>query len=113
MSADDQSVKTLTFGCRLNAYETEVMKREAEAAGLENAVLVNTCEVTNEAVRQAKQAIRKARKDNPDARIIVSGCAAQTDPEGFGDMEEIDLVIGNDDKLKAQAYRALPEFGVN
>ena len=113
MSADDQSVKTLTFGCRLNAYETEVMKREAEAAGLENAVLVNTCAVTNEAVRQAKQAIRKARKDNPDARIIVSGCAAQTDPEGFGDMEEIDLVIGNDDKLKAQAYRALPEFGVN
>lgn len=107
------SVKTLTFGCRLNTYETEVMKREADKAGLENAVLVNTCAVTGEAVRQAKQAIRKARRENPDARIIVSGCAAQTEAETFGNMDEVDLVIGNDDKLKAQSYRALPEFGVN
>lgn len=107
------SVKTLTFGCRLNTYETEVMKREADKAGLENAILVNTCAVTGEAVRQAKQAIRKARRENPDARIIVSGCAAQTEPDSFAAMDEIDLIIGNDDKLKSQSYRALPEFGVN
>ncbi|MEN0087626.1 MAG: tRNA (N(6)-L-threonylcarbamoyladenosine(37)-C(2))-methylthiotransferase MtaB [Pseudomonadota bacterium] len=107
------AVKTLTFGCRLNAYETQVMQREAEAAGLEDAVIVNTCAVTGEAVRQAKQAIRRARRENPDSRIIVSGCAAQTDPEAFGEMDEVDLVLGNEDKLHAQSYRALPEFGVN
>jgi threonylcarbamoyladenosine tRNA methylthiotransferase MtaB len=107
------SVKTLTFGCRLNTYETEVMKQKADDAGLQNAILVNTCAVTGEAVRQAKQAIRKARRENPDARIIVSGCAAQTEPETFEQMDEIDLIIGNDDKLKSQSYRALPEFGIN
>lgn len=111
--SDDRNVKTLTFGCRLNTYETQVMKREADKAGLENAILVNTCAVTGEAVRQAKQAIRKARRENPDARIIVSGCAAQTEPETFASMDEIDLIIGNDDKLKSQSYRALPEFGIN
>ncbi|MBO6917497.1 MAG: tRNA (N(6)-L-threonylcarbamoyladenosine(37)-C(2))-methylthiotransferase MtaB [Rhizobiaceae bacterium] len=111
--SDDRNVKTLTFGCRLNTYETQVMKREADKAGLKNAILVNTCAVTGEAVRQAKQAIRKARRENPDARIIVSGCAAQTEPETFANMDEIDLIIGNDDKLKSQSYRALPEFGVN
>ena len=111
--SDDRNVKTLTFGCRLNTYETQVMKREADKAGLENAILVNTCAVTGEAVRQAKQAIRKARRENPEARIIVSGCAAQTEPETFANMDEIDLIIGNDDKLKSQSYRALPEFGVN
>src|SRR5690606_18170348 len=77
------------------------------------AVIVNTCAVTAEAVRQAKQAIRKARRENPDARIIVTGCAAQTDPEGFGSMDEVDLVLGNEEKLKAHSYRALPDFGVN
>ena len=111
------TIKTLTFGCRLNAYESEVMSREAEKAGLgtlENgAVLVNTCAVTAEAVRQAKQAIRRARRENPDARIIVSGCAAQTEPQTFAEMEEVDLVIGNEDKLNETAYRALPEFGIN
>ncbi|MEO0495780.1 MAG: tRNA (N(6)-L-threonylcarbamoyladenosine(37)-C(2))-methylthiotransferase MtaB [Pseudomonadota bacterium] len=89
------------------------MQREAEAAGLDDAIVVNTCAVTSEAVRQAKQAIRRARRDNPDARIIVSGCAAQTDPASFGAMDEVDLVLGNEDKLHAQSYRALPEFGVN
>ncbi|MEO0328321.1 MAG: tRNA (N(6)-L-threonylcarbamoyladenosine(37)-C(2))-methylthiotransferase MtaB [Pseudomonadota bacterium] len=93
------------------------MLREAKQAGLESlsdgAVLVNTCAVTSEAVRQAKQAIRRARRENPNARIIVSGCAAQTEAESFGSMAEVDLVIGNDDKLKAQSYRALPDFGVN
>ena len=98
------AVETLTFGCRLNAYEAEVMKAEAEKAGLDNAIIVNTCAVTAEAVRQARQAVRKARRDNPDARIIVTGCAAQTEARSFGDMAEVDLVIGNDDKMKAASY---------
>ena len=109
--------KVLTFGCRLNAFESEVMLQQAEKAGIgslpHGAVLVNTCAVTGEAVRQAKQAIRRARRENPHARIIVSGCAAQTESETFGSMEEVDLVIGNDEKLHANSYRALPEFGVN
>ncbi|WP_011582702.1 MULTISPECIES: tRNA (N(6)-L-threonylcarbamoyladenosine(37)-C(2))-methylthiotransferase MtaB [Chelativorans] len=111
------SVDVLTFGCRLNAYESEVIRREAEAAGLSalegGAVIVNTCAVTAEAVRQARQAIRRARRENPDARIIVTGCAAQTEPGTFGSMEEVDLVLGNEEKLKAHSYRALPDFGVN
>lgn len=111
------SIKTLTFGCRLNTYETEVMKQKAEEAGLNKldggAILVNTCAVTGEAVRQAKQAIRKARRENPNARIIVSGCAAQTEPQTFGAMDEVDLVLGNEEKLSSNNYRALPDFGVN
>jgi len=110
-------LEVVTFGCRLNAYESEVIRREAEAAGLSalegGAVVVNTCAVTGEAVRQARQAIRKARRDNPAARIIVTGCAAQTDPNGFAAMDEVDLVLGNEEKLKAHNYRALPDFGVN
>ncbi|WAX96151.1 tRNA (N(6)-L-threonylcarbamoyladenosine(37)-C(2))-methylthiotransferase MtaB [Aminobacter sp. NyZ550] len=111
------AVDVVTFGCRLNTYESEVMKREAKAAGLEElkggAVIFNTCAVTSEAVRQAKQSIRKARREKPDARIIVTGCAAQTDPAAFADMAEVDLVLGNEEKLKAHNYRALPDFGVN
>lgn len=102
----------ITFGCRLNTYESEVMKAEAAKAGLDNAVLVNTCAVTGEAVRQARQAIRRARRDNPNARIIVTGCAAQTDAAGFAAMPEVDAVLGNEEKLKAEHYRALPDFGV-
>jgi len=105
------SVETLTFGCRLNAYESEVMKAEAKKAGLSDALVVNTCAVTSEAVRQAKQAIRKARRDNPERRIIVTGCAAQTDARAFGDMPEVDLVIGNADKMKAESYAPMA-FGV-
>lgn len=111
------TIDVKTFGCRLNAFEGEVVKREAEAAGLDTldggAVIINTCAVTGEAVRQAKQSIRRARREKPDARIIVTGCAAQINPDDFGDMAEVDLVIGNEDKLKASSYRALPEFGVN
>ena len=111
------AVEVLTFGCRLNAYESEVIKREADAAGLGSidggAVVINTCAVTAEAVRQARQAIRKARRENPQARIIVTGCAAQTEPGTFDAMDEVDLILGNEEKLKAQNYRALPEFGVN
>jgi threonylcarbamoyladenosine tRNA methylthiotransferase MtaB len=111
------AVDVVTFGCRLNTYESEVMRREAETAGLgelENgAVIFNTCAVTQEAVRQARQSIRKARRENPQARIIVTGCAAQTDPTSFASMDEVDLVLGNEEKLKAHNYRALPDFGVN
>ena len=107
----------VTFGCRLNAYESEVIRREATAAGLGElaggAVIVNTCAVTGEAVRQARQAIRKARRDNPQARIVVTGCAAQTDPDSFAAMGEVDLVLGNEEKLQRHNYRALPDFGVN
>ncbi|MBX9464998.1 MAG: tRNA (N(6)-L-threonylcarbamoyladenosine(37)-C(2))-methylthiotransferase MtaB [Aquamicrobium sp.] len=110
-------IDVVTFGCRLNTYESEVMRREANAAGLGDlgggAVIFNTCAVTGEAVRQARQAIRKARRDNPGARIIVTGCAAQTDPDSFVAMDEVDLVLGNEEKLKAHNYRALPDFGVN
>ncbi|MCV3239051.1 tRNA (N(6)-L-threonylcarbamoyladenosine(37)-C(2))-methylthiotransferase MtaB [Mesorhizobium sp. ZC-5] len=111
------AVEIVTFGCRLNTYESEVMRREAETAGLgalkNGAVIFNTCAVTGEAVRQAKQSIRKARRDNPNARIIVTGCAAQTDPAAFTAMDEVDLVLGNEEKLKSNSYRALPDFGVN
>jgi len=101
----------ITFGCRLNAYESEVMRHEAEKAGLENAVIFNTCAVTAEATRQARQAIRRARKENPKARIIVTGCAAQTTPEMFSEMPEVDLVLGNEEKLDAKSYR-FPDFGL-
>ncbi|SFZ85178.1 threonylcarbamoyladenosine tRNA methylthiotransferase MtaB [Devosia enhydra] len=105
------SVSTLTFGCRLNTHESEVMRAEAEKAGLEDALIVNTCAVTAEAVRQAKQAIRKARREAPERRIIVTGCAAQTEPRAFAEMAEVDLVIGNADKMKAETYAPLA-FGV-
>ncbi|MFN7009758.1 MAG: tRNA (N(6)-L-threonylcarbamoyladenosine(37)-C(2))-methylthiotransferase MtaB [Allorhizobium sp.] len=105
-------IDVITFGCRLNTYESEVMKAEAAKAGLDAAILVNTCAVTAEAVRQARQAIRRARRENPRARIIVTGCAAQTDAHGFAAMPEVDAVLGNEEKLKADSYRALPDFGV-
>ncbi len=97
----------LTFGCRLNAYESEIMRAEADAAGLDDVILVNTCAVTSEAVRQARQAIRKARRENPDARIVVSGCAAQIEPGHFAEMPEVDHVIGNDEKTEAATFAAL------
>ena len=106
-------VDVITFGCRLNTYESEIMRAEAEKAGLNNAVLVNTCAVTGEAVRQARQAIRRARRDNPHARIIVTGCAAQVEKEMFADMPEVDAVLGNEEKLRARSYRFLPDFGVS
>jgi len=107
------SIDVVTFGCRLNSYESEVMKREAEAAGLEDAVLINTCAVTSEAVRQARQAVRKARRDNPNARIIVTGCAAQTESATFSEMEEVDLVLGNTEKLERNSYARVADFGID
>ncbi|MBY5329259.1 tRNA (N(6)-L-threonylcarbamoyladenosine(37)-C(2))-methylthiotransferase MtaB [Rhizobium leguminosarum] len=106
-------IEVITFGCRLNTYESEVMKAQAEKAGLNNAILVNTCAVTGEAVRQARQAIRRARRDNPHARIIVTGCAAQTEKQTFAEMAEVDAVLGNEEKLTSASYRSLPDFGVS
>ena len=104
-------VEVITFGCRLNTYESEVMRAEAEKAGLNNAILVNTCAVTGEAVRQARQAIRKARRERPDAKVIVTGCAAQIDPAAFAGMAEVDLVLGNAEKSQAGAYSAAAPEG--
>ncbi|MCP4781766.1 MAG: tRNA (N(6)-L-threonylcarbamoyladenosine(37)-C(2))-methylthiotransferase MtaB [Hyphomicrobium sp.] len=101
----------ITLGCRLNAYESEVMRKHADDAGLKDAIIVNTCAVTGEAVRQATQTIRKLRRENPDARIIVTGCAAQVEPEKFSALAEADHVIGNDEKVKAETYRGLSTGG--
>jgi threonylcarbamoyladenosine tRNA methylthiotransferase MtaB len=96
----------VTFGCRLNAYESEVMRDHARAAGWHDAVIVNTCAVTSEAERQARQAIRKLRRERPGARIVVTGCAAQIDPQKFGAMPEVDQVIGNAEKMQAASYHS-------
>ncbi|MCR9127201.1 MAG: tRNA (N(6)-L-threonylcarbamoyladenosine(37)-C(2))-methylthiotransferase MtaB [Rhodobacteraceae bacterium] len=101
-----------TLGCRLNAYETEAMKALAGQAGLEDAVVINTCAVTAEAVRKARQEIRKLRRENPQARLIVTGCAAQTEPETFAAMDEVDAVIGNAEKMAPATWTALAgDFG--
>ena len=99
--------RVLTFGCRLNAFESEVMRGHAAAAGLADAVIVNTCAVTAEAERQARQAIRKARREHPGARIVVTGCAAQIGPDAFAAMPEVDHVLGNAEKLNADSFRRL------
>ena len=112
MSETLRPVKTLTFGCRLNIYESEAISKAAGEAGLSDTLVVNTCAVTAEAVRSARQQIRKARRENPNIRIVVSGCAAQTEPETFAAMPEVDAVIGNDLKTRAETYRSLPDFGV-
>ncbi|HYZ64436.1 MAG TPA: radical SAM protein, partial [Acetobacteraceae bacterium] len=96
------SVEILTFGCRLNAYESEVMRGLAAA---ENTVIVNTCAVTAEAERQARQAIRKAARERPGARIVVTGCAAQIDPASWAGLPNVSRVLGNEDKLKPESWR--------
>jgi len=101
------SIETITLGCRLNLYESEAMRNLAECAGLSNVVLVNTCAVTGEAVRQARQTIRRARKQKPDALIVVTGCAAQIDPGMFAAMPEVDRVIGNAEKAEPKTFVAL------
>ena len=98
------SIDVVTFGCRLNAYESNAIRHHAQAAGLDDIVVVNTCAVTAEAVRQARQTIRAHARARPGARLIVTGCAAQTDPASFAAMPEVDRVIGNEDKLSAQAW---------
>src|SRR5258708_4084540 len=100
------SVEIVTFGCGLNAFESEVILREAESAGLTETIVINSCAVTNEAVAQARQSIRRLRRERPQARIVVTGCAAQTQPEMFAEMAEVDRVVGNDDKMRGEAWRA-------
>jgi threonylcarbamoyladenosine tRNA methylthiotransferase MtaB len=113
------SVDVVTFGCRLNAFESEVIRRAAEDAGLEDTIVINSCAVTNEAVAQARQSIRRLKRERPNARIVVTGCAAQTQPEMFADMAEVDRVVGNDDKMQGESWRdtraALDasSFGIN
>jgi threonylcarbamoyladenosine tRNA methylthiotransferase MtaB len=99
------SVDLVTFGCRLNAYESEIIRREAQAAGLADTIVINTCAVTAEATRQARQAIRKLARERPTARIVVTGCAAQIEPKSFGDMPEVDRVLGNAEKLEAKSWQ--------
>ncbi|MBR0698349.1 tRNA (N(6)-L-threonylcarbamoyladenosine(37)-C(2))-methylthiotransferase MtaB [Bradyrhizobium diazoefficiens] len=98
------AVDIVTFGCRLNAFEAEVIRREAEAAGLEDTIVINSCAVTNEAVAQARQSIRKLKRERPSARIVVTGCAAQTQSGMFADMAEVDRIVGNDDKMRSEAW---------
>jgi threonylcarbamoyladenosine tRNA methylthiotransferase MtaB len=106
------SVDVVTFGCRLNTAESEVIRREAERAGVGNTIVVNTCAVTAEAVRQARQSIRKLRREHPDARIVVTGCAAQTEPDTFVTMREVDGVLGNAEKLSPEMWTRVRDFGV-
>lgn len=105
--------KFMTQGCRLNAYETEAMKELANAAGLKDIVVVNTCAVTAEAVRKSKQEIRKLRRDNPSSQMIVTGCAAQIEPKTFSEMSEVDLVVGNTEKMNSDTWSEIsnkPDF---
>ncbi|MDG1003825.1 MAG: tRNA (N(6)-L-threonylcarbamoyladenosine(37)-C(2))-methylthiotransferase MtaB [Emcibacteraceae bacterium] len=106
----NNKAKVVTFGCRLNIYESEIIKEHAENARLTNAFIFNTCAVTAEATRQAKQSIRRTRRNNPDASIVVTGCAAQIDPQQFSNMAEVDQVFGNEEKLNVQSYE---DFGVS
>jgi threonylcarbamoyladenosine tRNA methylthiotransferase MtaB len=99
-------VEIVTFGCRLNAFESEVMAHEAESAGLSDTVIINSCAVTNEAVAQARQSIRRIKRERPEARIVVTGCAAQIQAGMFAGMAEVDRVLGNDDKMRGEAWRA-------
>src|SRR5207237_3157919 len=97
-------LELVNLGCRLNAYEGEVMRAHARAAGLDGTVVINTCAVTGEAVRQARQEIRRHRQRNPQARIVVTGCAAQLDPQAFAGMPEVDHVLGNEEKLDPRSF---------
>ena len=109
--APPSSPTLITLGCRLNSYESEVMRSHAAEAGLSDAVIVNTCAVTGEAVRSARQAIRRAAKDHPGAPILVTGCAAQIDPDMFAQMPEVTRVIGNHEKMKAETWKPVELLG--
>jgi threonylcarbamoyladenosine tRNA methylthiotransferase MtaB len=98
------SVEVVTFGCRLNAFESEAVRLEAKRAGLVDTIVINSCAVTNEAVAQARQSIRRLKRERPSARIVVTGCAAQTQAQMFADMAEVDRVVGNDDKMRSEAW---------
>ena len=98
------SVEVVTFGCRLNAFESDAVRLEAKRAGLVDTIVINSCAVTNEAVAQARQSIRRLKRERPSARIVVTGCAAQTQAQMFADMAEVDRVVGNDDKMRSEAW---------
>src|SRR5215470_6853610 len=104
-SREIMPVEIVTFGCRLNAFESEVIRREAEGAGISDTVVINSCAVTNEAVAQARQSIRRLKRQRPELRIVVTGCAAQTSPDMFAAMAEVDRVVGNHDKMQTEAWR--------
>src|ERR1700704_3426139 len=113
------SVEVVTFGCRLNAFESEVIRHEAENAGLADTIVINSCAVTNEAVAQARQSIRRLKRERPELRIVVTGCAAQTQARMFAEMTEVDRVVGNDDKMRGETWRnarvafdKAPAFGI-
>ena len=101
--------KLSTLGCRLNAYESEAMRELATSSGLSDAVIINTCAVTAEAVRKSKQEVRKLHKENPNAKVIVTGCAAQIDPNSFAKMAEVDFVIGNSEKMAKETWGQFSE----
>lgn len=105
--------QVVSFGCRLNIYESEIIKDNLKTANLDNVTVFNTCAVTKEAERQARQAIRKHKAENPDAKLIVTGCAAQIHPEIFAEMDEVDLVLGNDEKLRPDSYQTTEKLLVN
>ena len=107
--SDHKDPEVVTFGCRLNSYESEVMREHAKAAGWQDTIIVNSCAVTKEAERQVRQTIRKLRRERPEARIVVTGCAAQIAPEKFGAMPVVDQVIGNAEKMKAESYLVTPD----
>jgi len=107
------SVDVVTFGCRLNTYESEVIRREVRATGIGDTVVVNTCAVTAEAVRQAKQTIRRLRRERPEASIVVTGCAAQTEPDSFAAMAEVDRVVGNEEKFNTKTWQSGGKIAVS
>ena len=107
------SVDVVTFGCRLNTYESEAIRREAAAAGVTDATIVNTCAVTAEAVRQARQTIRRLKRERPHRRIVVTGCAAQTEAANFAAMAEVDRVVGNEEKFEARTWSSTEKIAVS
>ena len=96
-----------TMGCRLNSYETEAMRKLTSEAGLENSIIINTCAVTAEAVRKSRQEIRSLRRKFPSSKVIVTGCAAQIEPQSFSDMPEVDFVLGNSAKMDMATWKTL------
>jgi threonylcarbamoyladenosine tRNA methylthiotransferase MtaB len=107
------TVDVVTFGCRLNTYESEVIRRAATAAGVDDAIVVNTCAVTAEAVRQAKQTVRRLKREQPDARIVVTGCAAQTEAKTFAAMPEVERVVGNEEKFNVKSWTTGEKIAVS
>lgn len=107
MTTEEMDNQIVTFGCRLNSYESEAIKKAVGDSGQKNLIVFNSCAVTSEAERQLRQAVRRAKRENPEAKIVVTGCAAQIDPQKYAKMEEVDLVLGNQEKAKAESYGRL------